>query len=88
VAQLAGCPFGLVEASSLDDRPEGPEHVVGVALRSHGEANILLPSKDHSQGRSLRSRRFAMTQAPPLSVIFPGKVIGAYQGGRGNYRSD
>ena len=33
-----------------------------------------LTAQDHIQGRSLRSRRCAMAQAPPLSVIFPGKT--------------
>ncbi len=40
-------------------------------LRSPGS---LLPVKDHHQGRAWRRVADAMAQAPPLTLIFPGKT--------------
>ena len=42
---------------------------------------IVPPRKDHLQGRAKGASPAAMTQAPPLKLIFHGKS-GAYRGGR------
>ena len=48
-------------------------------------AGILLPSKDHSKGRSLRSRRLLRNRRP-LSVIFLGKTRHLSRGRRRSSR--